>query len=342
MTSGQMTKVERLRATLAGQETDRSPISFWHHFPGQDRTVSDLVGATLEFQERFDLDLIKLMPTGMFSIADYGAIITPRDDDMGTTQVAQTPIASPNDWARLPVARADQGELAAQVEVVRRIRAALGADVPLIQTVFSPLTMAHKLAGDVFFDHLRTAEELVQQGLERFAEDCVSYGRACLDAGADGFFFATQDASHKANLPDGSFERLGPPYDLRVLNALAQDERNWCTVLHLHGVEPFFDLAQRYPVHAVNWHDRETPPSIQEASGRTTRAMVAGINRKGAIVNGDTSAAVAEVRDAIRQAGGRRLIVAPGCVLPKFACDEPLFAVRRAVDQTSASIQGRE
>jgi uroporphyrinogen decarboxylase len=328
-----MSKVDRLRATLAGQETDRSPVSFWHHFPGQDRTVADFVSATLKFQRRYDLDLVKLMPTGMYSIVDYGATILPRPDQMGTTELDTSPIASPDDWARIPVAWPEQGELKAQVEAVRRLRDALGSSTPIIQTIFSPLSMANKLAGSTFFEHIESHAESLHPALDRFAQDCIAFGRACLDAGADGFFFATQHASGSVDLPTRVFERFGAVYDLRVLEALAEDDRAWCIVLHLHGLDPFFELAERYPVHAVNWHDRETTPSVREALSRTRKALVAGVDRQGVVVTGAVPEVIEQVRDAIQQADGHRLVVAPGCVTPVTVPDQNLMAVRQAVEQ---------
>jgi len=333
LAAASMTKRERLRATLAGEETDRTPISFWHHFPGRDRTVDGLVDATVAFQRRYDMDAIKLMPTGMYGVLDYGATISLRRDDVGTTQLETTPIASPADWTRLPIASPDRGESEKQVEVVRRLRAVLGPDVAIVETIFSPLTTASKIGGGFFRDHLWTDESSLQQALERFAEDVVAFGRACLEAGADGLFFATQHANRGSGLSTETFERLGAQYDIRVLEALATDERNWFTILHLHGVDSFFDLGNRYPVHAVNWHDRETSPSIKEALSRTKKALVAGMERGGAVTKGDAAAVAAQVRDAIEQSGGRRLVVAPGCVVPAAVAKvETLLAARRAVD----------
>lgn len=332
-TRARMTKRERLRATLAGQETDRAPISFWHHFPGRDKTVEGLVKATVEFQRRYDLDLIKLMPTGMYSIVDYGATISPRPDNIGTTQMETTPIASPADWSRLPVAGPDTGELRNQVEVVRRLRLALGPDVAIVETIFSPLTMANKLAGSAFPAYVTGDAASMEPALDRFAADLVAFGRACLEAGADGFFFATQHANRGAGVSPEVFERLGVQYDVRSLQALAEDERNWLSILHLHGVDTFFDLGNRYPVHAINWHDRETSPSIREALDRTKKALVAGIERGGVVASDDAASAAAQVRDAVDQSGGRRLIVAPGCVIPAGAAKEDtLLATRRAVE----------
>ncbi|MCC6304764.1 MAG: uroporphyrinogen decarboxylase, partial [Rhodobacteraceae bacterium] len=83
MKTAPMTKRERLKATLAGQPTDRAPVTFWHHFPDRDRTADELVDSTLAFQRRYDLDIVKVMPTGMFCALDYGARIALAKGDVG-------------------------------------------------------------------------------------------------------------------------------------------------------------------------------------------------------------------------------------------------------------------
>lgn len=321
---------ERIRATLDGRPTDRPPISLWHHFPGEDGTAGALANATVRFQRQFDVDLVKLMPTGMYPAIDYGVSVRPSNDDIGTTRFTAGPVHRPEDWARLPAASPARGALAREVEAIRLVRAALGRDAIVLQTIFGPLTIASKVAGTAEAI-ARTAgqdESALRAGLDRISDDVIAFGRACLEAGADGFFFATQLADRSA-LPGDTYRRLGVPYDLRVLNALR--EGAWCTIVHLHGPEPMFELADEYPVDAVNWHDRETRPSLADALRLTTRALVAGISRRGAIVSGTPEDAAAEVRDAVHQTGGARLIVAPGCVIPYRAPTENLLAARRAV-----------
>jgi uroporphyrinogen decarboxylase len=41
-----------------------------------------------------------------------------------------------------------------------------------------------------------------------------------------------------------------------------------------------------------------------------------GLDERGAVVRGDVAALEAEMRDAVRQTGGRRLILAGGCSVP--------------------------
>jgi uroporphyrinogen decarboxylase len=324
-----MTRFDRLQAAFGGGAVDRVPISFWQHFPEHDANPSTLSEATVAYQRRYDLDFIKLMPTGMYSVADYGVRTRASGDAIGTTRYAAGPISGPQDWVRLPAASPRHGQLGDQVQVVRAVRAALGSGVPVLQTIFSPLTMAAKLTGLAGEALIQTHETALPRALDRLAADVIAFGLACLDAGADGFFFATQLATRTA-LPPDAYERCGVPFDLKVLNELRP--RCWAIILHLHGDEPLFDLADRYPADAANWHARETVPSLAQGLGFTTRGLVGGIARMGPIVTGPAAAVVAEARDAIAQTHGRRLVVAPGCVVPTTAPEEHLMALRRAVD----------
>lgn len=324
-----ITHRERVRAALRGDPVDRPPISLWHHFPGRDGTAELLAENTLEFQRRLDLDLIKLMPTGMYSVMDYGVQVRPDDGPSGTTRFASGPIHGPADWGLLPEVSPQRGSLKAAVGTVRLLRAALGPDVPLVQTVFSPLTMAAKMVGGDIGPVILGAESQLRGALDKMAEDVVAFGRACLDAGADGFFFATQHATRTA-LPEGVYQRFGVPYDVKILEGLRPGA--WCTMIHLHGIGPLFELADLYPVDAVNWHDRESEPSLAQALSRTRRCLVGGIQRRGAVATGTADQVIQEVGDAIAQTGGQRLIVAPACVIPTAAPLENLLAARRAVE----------
>lgn len=323
-----MTKRERVAAALRRAEVDRVPISFWRHFPGDDATPEQLTAATLAFYRRYDVDFVKLMPTGMYCVQDYGCEIELAAGEVGTTRVVRSVINGVADWGRLPEVDITRGVFGDQVEVVRRVRAALGPDVPVVQTIFSPLTVAQKLAGDRFSEHLHNGGAALEAALGKIADDTIAFGRACLDAGADGFFFATQ-VGGRGQLDDAAFDRLARRHDLRVLRALRDGA--WFTLLHLHGPQPRFELANEYPVDALNWHDRETPPSIAQAFAMTTRALAAGIHRDGVIRHGIPEQVAAEVCDAAAQTGGRGVLVAPGCVVPTGAPDANLRAARRAV-----------
>jgi uroporphyrinogen decarboxylase len=323
-----MSPRERVAAAFRNEAVDRPPVSYWQHFPGRDHTAALLAEATVAFQRRHDLDLVKLMPTGMYAVQDYGVQVQPSGDETGTTRFLAGPVQRPDDLALLPRVSPERGELARQVEVVRRVRGALGAAPPLIQTIFSPLTMLAKLLGRTPDPAFLAAEVAVRQALERLAGDAIAFGQACLDAGADGVLFATQLATTAPGSRE-VYERLGIPYDVTVLEALRP--RSWAIVLHLHGPDPLFSLADAYPVDAVSWEDRETSPSLAEAWHHTGRCLVGGVGRIDPLGRGTPAAVAAQVREAIGLTGGRRLIVAPGCVVPITTPEGNLRALRSAV-----------
>jgi uroporphyrinogen decarboxylase len=107
----------------------------------------------------------------------------------------------------------------------------------------------------------------------------------------------------------------------------------WLNVLHLHGQEVMFDLlTSQYPISAVNWHDRETFPTLGEAMPRFKGALIGGLRQWETMLRGEPDAVRAEVRDAIAQTGGRRLIIGTGCVTPITSPTVNIRTARQAVE----------
>src|SRR5581483_3816874 len=231
MATETMSKRERVRAALAGDEVDRVPISFWGHFEADPRTGEEVAAACLAFQRRFDWDFVKMMPSGMYFPQALGCEITPASGPGGVNGLATSVVNSAADWARLPELDPTKGWLAEHVESVRIARRELGPDVPIIQTLFSPLTVAHKLSlNGAFGRYVREETDALIKGLESITRSSIKFAQATLDAGADGFFYATQDATLD-ELTEPEFERLGKAYDLQVLKAL--DDRAWFNLFHV-------------------------------------------------------------------------------------------------------------
>jgi uroporphyrinogen decarboxylase len=320
-------KRERVKAALAGDDLDRPPIAFWGHFASDPRTADEIARETVAFQKRFDWDVVKMMPSGMYFPQAFGCEVTPPEGDGGVNRIARSIISSPNDWLRLPQPSLTDGWLAEHVQSVRLVREALGPDVPVVQTLFSPLTVAHKMSGELFQSHL--AEDAFLYGLETLSTVSISFARATIDAGADGFFYATQEATID-ELSEPEFERLGKTFDLQVLGAL--DDRAWLTMLHVCRESIMAEIVADYPVAAINWDSHRNFPSMAEAHGIWPQALVGGLDRYGAILTGTPEETSADVRAAVAAAGGRKLIVSAGCALPLARPDANLDAARRAVE----------
>src|SRR5262250_1773026 len=193
-----MTKRERIQATLGRKPVDRLPVAFWRHVPDVDHTARGLADAMLAFQRRWDLDLIKVMSSGVYCVEDWGCRVAYQGHPGGAKRCTEHAVKRPADWARLRALDPGAGALGRELEAVRLIRKGRADDAPILMTIFSPFTIATKLAGDLAAKSIDTAPESLQAALEVITETTARYAAEALAAGADGIFFATQAASADA------------------------------------------------------------------------------------------------------------------------------------------------
>ncbi|HET7342453.1 MAG TPA: uroporphyrinogen decarboxylase family protein [Methylomirabilota bacterium] len=319
-----MTKRERVLAAVSRRPVDRPPVAFWRHVPDVDHTAAGLAEAMLAFHRRWDLDLIKVMSSGVYCVEDWGCTVAYRGSPNGAKQCTEHAVKTRADWARIRPLDPGAGALGRELDAVQRIRKGRADDAPILHTVFSPLTIARKLAGDRLREDLRADETAVRPALEAITETMARYARAALEAGADGLFFATQTSTPEFITREEN-GRWGAAYARRVLEAVRGASA--VTLLHIHGRDVFFDQLTALPIDAVNWHDRLTPPSLGEGHRRFAGAVVGGLAEGATLRSGPADAIAAQVRDAIAQTGGLGLILGPGCVLPLDVPDAHLQAV---------------
>ena len=323
-----MTKRERVLAALRRQPVDRPPISFWRHVPDLDHDPRLLADAMLAFHRRWDLDLVKVMSSGMYCVEDWGCKVADAGLPNGAKRCVAHAVQTTADWQRITPLDPGRGALGRELEALRLIVTGRPDDAPILHTVFSPLTIARKLAEGQLDHDLRENPTEVVSALEAITETVARYCVAALEAGADGLFFATQTANPEM-FTEADAARYDLPYAQRILGRVR--DRSSVTLLHAHGKDIFFDRLAALPVHAVNWHDRVTAPTLADGKRRFSGAVVGGLAEWTTLRNGPAGAVTADVRDAIQQTDGVGLIVGPGCVLPLDAPDEYLAAAVDAV-----------
>ncbi len=317
----------RLAATVAGEVVDRVPVALWRHFPVDDIDPEQLALSVAAFQQQYDWDFVKLTPASNYSVADWGSTAAYHGHAEGVSERTAFPVVTPSDWSHLHVLDPHSGALGAQLTCIKRLRELLGPDVPIIETVFNPLSQArHLIADGMEIVHLRTAPRQLQAALEVITASTVAFVRAALAAGADGIFYAIQHASARLLSP-AEYREFCRDLDLQVLAAAQGGSFN---LLHLHGRHTYFDLVADYPVHALNWHDRETGPSLAEGMQRFPGVVVGGLSQQD-IVEGDPASIHALAQQAIAVTGGRRLCLATGCVVPTVVPWGNMRALREAV-----------
>lgn len=302
-------------ACLRGEPLDRIPVALWRHFPVDDQDPETLAAAHLAFQRTYDFDFVKVTPASSFCLKDWGVDDVWEGDTEGTRRYTKSVVGKPSDWERLPRLDPSSRHLAAQLACLQRLRQELGPDTPILQTVFSPLAQAKHLATEqVLLAHLRSAPDALLVGLEAIAETTKAFIEAAVQAGIDGVFYAVQHAQASL-LSESEFRRFGREFDLDVLSSTTG---LWFNLLHLHGEGVYFEAASDYPVQAINWHDRDTPPSLAAARPIFLGALCGGLARD-TLVYKAPAEVKAEAADAVKQLQGRGLILSTGCVVPIIA-----------------------
>lgn len=323
-------KVERLQAAIAGELADRPPVALWRHFPVDDQDPELLAHAMINFQDTYDFDFIKITPASSFCLRDWGVEDEWRGAPEGTRIYTKHVIEDSDDWKAIGVQDPVAGSLGQQLENLSYLQDKLGQETPYIQTIFSPLAQAKNLAGrERLLTHLRSDPSTVLDALERITQTTIAFIQSARDRGIAGIFYAIQFANY-LYFDRESYATFGDPFNKRVLEAA---DGLWLNVLHLHGADIIFELAEDYPVQVVNWHDRETSPNLQTGKSRIKGAVCGGLRRWETMVYGDPSSVRNEAKDALKSLdGGRGMILGTGCVVPTIAPHGNLRAAREVVE----------
>lgn len=322
-----MEKRERLEATIAGDVVDRVAVSAWRHQPVDDQSAKAFAEATLAFQREFDFDFVKVTPESSYCVKQWGLDDIWRGHPHGTRDILRRPIREAPDWNHLVSHDPHSGQMAEILMSLGLIGAELGDSTPFIQTIFSPLAQAVKMAGpEVLMVHLRREPDIMRSALQVITDQTLQFIEAARGTGISGIFFAMQCASY-AYLSEAEYREFGQPYDLQILGATRD---LWLNVLHLHGDGIMFSVVSEYPAAILNWHDRATPPSLSDGLREWRGAVCGGVRQEETLVHGTPDDIRAEALDAIDATRGRRFVLGTGCVAPIVTPYGNLRALRDA------------
>ena len=310
---------------------DRPPVGAWGHTYRQEWSPPDLAAITVERARKFGWDFVKFQPRATFFAEAFGSVYHPSGHALRAPILIKPAVPDLESWRSVSVV--NQKAFDDQVEAIGIVARELGRDVPVIQTVFSPLTVGGYLVGKSqsrVVRELRKNPELVGPALERIAAALVDFSRRSVEAGAAGIFYAISGYAGRNVMREEAYRDLVLPYDLAVLDALPKSA--WFNVLHLCGSNLNFSLARDLPSHAVSWSiHNQGNPSLAEGREVAGRAVMGGLSQRSALVYGPALRIEEEVREAIRSTGGRGLLLAPGCSVPPRVRSVNLEAMATAV-----------
>jgi uroporphyrinogen decarboxylase len=324
-----MNKRDRLEATIAGEKIDRVPVAVWRHWPGDDQRAEDMARAHIEFQTNYDWDFVKVTPSSSFCLEQWNVRDRWEGSAEGTRRYLSYPVQQADDWRKIHPADIAKDGFERQLECLKLLHNEFGAETPFVQTVFSPLAQAKNLVGaDRLPNHIRQYPAVVYEALKTITATTIAFLEQAKKQGIAGIYYAAQLATY------GSFSKaehlsFGRPFDIEILAAAAD---LWLNILHIHGTEIMFDSLADYPVHVVNWHDRETAPSLAQGIQQIKGAASGGVSRD-ALLDDDSRLAISQARDAFEETAGRRWILGTGCVAMVTTPVGNLRRLRQTADQ---------
>jgi uroporphyrinogen decarboxylase len=309
----EMNKRERVKAALLGEEVDQVPVSFWGHDYVREWSAEGTAEAMLEFQERWDLDLMKVNPRATYYMEAWGSAAEPSNDPTRGGELTSFGVEVAEDLLYVDIADPGAGVFAEQLDALQLIRDALKGEVPFVQTVFSPLTVLGRMTegGPKRVKEFAAEDSAaVHQALDSIAEALGAYARTCVEIGADGIFYATVDWGTKDMVSKAFYQEYGRPYDLRVLTAVRGAPLN---ILHVCRSNNLLDSLIDYPVEALNWDTHgEGNPSLEAIRKKSGKGVIGGIGQVDPLLKGKKTAVASQAKEAIAGTS-RRLVLAGGC-----------------------------
>ena len=325
-----MSKSDRVFAALRGEELDRVPVSAWWHDFLREWSAEGLALATLEAYRKYDWDLIKVNPRACYYAEDWGSRFRASGQPDRAPELIEPAIKSPPELRRLEPLDVSRGAYGQQVAALSVIARELAAEVPFIQTVFSPLAAMTRLCGSTarVQEFMREHPDDLLSALGAVTDTIVAYAAACRDAGAAGIFFATVEWGSADVISPEAYDRFARPFDLRVLAAVRDTPLN---ILHICRQNNHLRRLLDYPVRIFHWAaDSTSNPSLADIAASTGGAVMGGVAVDSMDANGSPANVAAAARRAIEETEGRRFLLAPGCSISPQSPEANLRALREA------------
>lgn len=310
---------------------DRPPVGLWGHTYREEWSPDELAAVTVERARRFGWDFVKFQPRASTFAEAFGSTYRPAGHRLRAPVLLDAAVPDLESWRNVRLV--NRKVLDEQVESLGKVVRELGRDVPVIQTVFSPITVGGYLVGKSqsrMVRELRSHPDIVRPALGRIAEALIDFSRQSVEAGAAGIFYAVSGYAGKGVMSEKSYRELALPYDVQILEGLPKAA--WFNVVHLCGSNLNFALAREMPAQVISWSvHNQGNPSLAEGREIAGRAVMGGLAQRSTLLYGPAPKIEAEVRRVIEDAGPRGLMVGPGCSVPPRVRDANLALIVPAV-----------
>ncbi|WP_449598812.1 uroporphyrinogen decarboxylase family protein [Niallia sp. Marseille-Q9988] len=333
------TKHDRFNALLSGEKADRPIISGWRHFINKEHNAIDLTSSTVNFTKKYDWDWVKINPRATYLAEIWGNEYDFTDYHTVFPRQLTTVITKPSDLWNLEVKKVfESSSLLEQLEAAKSIRAEL-PDIPLTQTIFSPLSVLLFIAGrsayvyetvfgidaPVSFESLFVDNRSgVHHALHAIALTIAEFVQELDNVGIDGLFYAVTGTANPTLFDDSAFNEFSRPYDLIVLEAAQNGKR----ILHTCGPNAQPEKFNDYPIEGISWDTKANGNPGLLADVNAT--VVGGVDHH-LFADNHVKSITRETKNTLKLMENKPFIVAPNCAIPLSVTEESLYAFRKTI-----------
>ncbi len=315
-----MNKRQRFLAAVRGEAVDHPPMAAWCNLATDGVDGAENARRQLAFYDACGWDICKVM-----------------NDYRLTPPAGIETITMPDDMLRFAKRPLSERIFAEQINCLRIMRARLGPDVPLIDTLFEPFFSVLFAVGFSRASFIRGHPRAAGAMLGALTETFIDYIAEIRKIPVDGILYATNACilpPSSRGISDEEFRVFHEPYDRRLLDAMDGLTR----IVHAHGNPLDLRRVLDYPCEVLSWSDRLTGnPSIAAVRALTGKCLMGGIDES-KLHERSLPEIRAETADALAQAGGaRNFILAPGCNVSPGITLRTLHCLRDAGVQYSHS-----
>jgi len=322
--SATLTHKQRVDRALRGQDLDRPPFTFYHHYK---RPTAQLEAQDhLEFHRTYNTDIVKVM-----NDFDYPRSTTGKWYEL-------KPLDSP---------------FPDQLTTLQLVRDGLDGDAYFIDTIYGPYMTAMILfqsqpqfenlgkSEEVEDAQIKSLHEFQQQNpdawhsaLEAITQSTINHIRHTKNIGVSGALVSIFNAESKfGSVAD--YERFTRPYDKRVFDALADTK---LSVLHLHYLErPYLDQFKDFNAPVIQYSVKTSGIPISDVRKQYFQPIAGGVDE----IDFEklTTTEMRTQWTEARKAAGTKYIAAPGCSVPNSSTPEELARFPRSlgIDASHAS-----
>ncbi|MFO8064202.1 MAG: uroporphyrinogen decarboxylase family protein [Spirochaetia bacterium] len=293
-----MTKRERVERSLAGQDVDRPPVSFWYHFGTQHQGGEVIADLSIRFAEYYDLDFLKVMNDYYYPMPD--GLLEVKDRD-GLQKLEQFDIHA-SDWAE-------------QLKAVDTIARHFDGQLHFLDTVFEPWQcLQRNVCGEHLMELTEREPDALLEALDIVTDNVLAYCKASLSAGASGIFMSTFGA--RKQLPYETYMKFAYPFVERIFEEIKDLGMMNTAHVHDHGI--YTEDVVELPVQCISYEDTDpSNPSMAEMRNVFAGTIMSGLD-KDRVVAVTPAEAVRNAERGIENGDSTRFLLAPGCSFPTW------------------------